>query len=170
MAQFLEILKYTIPSLVLFATTYYLLKGFMGHQIQVEQLKLRQSQGKDGFGLKLNALERLTILNDRTSIDNLYYRLYHNEMGVNELRKTMMIAVQQEYEHNATQQLYVSEEVWQILSLAKDHTLNIIAQGEGHEGMEFFQSMKRYMVEKGVDPNAYVRKALKEESDKIVIV
>ena len=38
-----------------------------------------------------------------------------------------MLAIQQEYEHNLTQQLYISEELWSILIAAKDKTMDLIA-------------------------------------------
>jgi len=52
----------------------------------------------------------------------------------------MMIAVQQEFEHNITQQVYVSEQLWQIIKIAKDDDINMIN-----------------LVAKDLDPNSDAR-------------
>ena len=39
-----------------------------------------------------------------------------------------MLAISQEFDHNTSQQLYVSETLWQIITLAKNDTLNFVAQ------------------------------------------
>ena len=47
-------------------------------------------------------------------------------MTAKELQLTLMIAIQHEYEHNITQQVYVSDQLWQIIKIARDHTVNVI--------------------------------------------
>jgi hypothetical protein len=47
-------------------------------------------------------------------------------MSVVELRAALMIAISQEFDHNTSQQLYVSETLWKIMRLAKQDTLNIV--------------------------------------------
>ena len=48
-------------------------------------------------------------------------------MGAQELRNAMLIAIQQEYEHNITQQVYVSEPLWEIIKIARDEAVNFVA-------------------------------------------
>ena len=47
-------------------------------------------------------------------------------MTNSELRLAIMITIQQEYEYNITQQLYTSRELWEIIKLCRDNTLNIV--------------------------------------------
>ena len=96
MESFLEILKYSIPALIVFITVYFLFKNFLRQQYHLEQLKFRQNQSKDITPLKLQAYERLMMLCERISLDNLTYRLSHPDMGVAELRNALLIAIQQE--------------------------------------------------------------------------
>ena len=42
------------------------------------------------------------------------------------LRYAMMIAIQKEFEHNITQQVYVSNKLWEIIKYTKDDTINTI--------------------------------------------
>ncbi len=122
----LEILKYTIPGLLVFATAYFLLKTYLDKQHQLKLLELQKDNKKTATPLKLQAYERLTLLCERSSLQNLSLRLKAKEGTVASLRMAMLIALQQEYEHNLTQQIYISEQLWEILKLAREETVNII--------------------------------------------
>jgi hypothetical protein len=153
MESFLELLKYTIPGLVVFAATYFSIKQFLDDRLRRETLRQRSENSKTTLPLKLQAYERLILLCDRLSITNLLIRLRVGGMSVADLRGSLLIAVQQEFDHNVSQQLYVSDTLWQILIHARQQTLNLITESAN-----------------GLDPNApdedYVN-ALLEGADRV---
>ncbi len=161
--QFLEILKYTVPSLVVFITVYFVLRTYLSHIYKLELNKYQKDRNKDILYLRLQAYERLAMFCERISLDNLYYRLYHAEMGVNELQNAMLIGVQQEFEHNVTQQIYISENLWDILKIAKDQTQEVISKSNGATPVDFFNDLKRNSLSKKIDPIHYAKQALKSE-------
>jgi len=57
----------------------------------------------------------------------LVLRLKTPGTSASALSAALLLAIQQEYEHNLTQQLYISEELWSILIVAKDRTMDLIA-------------------------------------------
>jgi hypothetical protein len=127
MDTFLEILKTTIPALVVFFTVFYMMKQFVNSQYQLKLLEIKHSEGKTVLPLRLQAYERLSLLCERMTIPSLIMRLRTQESSAPALQYAMMLTVQQEFEHNLTQQVYVSENLWEILKLSKDDTLNTIA-------------------------------------------
>ncbi len=163
MIPILEILKYSIPALVVFATVYYLFKNFLDHQYRIEDMRYQQSLGKDNHSIKVQALERLMMFSERMNIDNLYYRLISADVGPKELRSMMLIAIQQEYEHNATQQLYISDGLWKIIQLAKEQTQSVISNAEGNTTIEMMTDMHRKLAEAGANPSAFACNAIKNE-------
>ena len=128
MQVFLEILKYTLPSLIVFLTAYFLLKQVLGQQTLIKSIDQKANQDQSALQLRLQALERLTLLLDRITPYNLYLRLNSPNLSAKDLQTSMMIAIQQEFEYNLTQQLYVSSNLWKIINLAKDQTVEIISQ------------------------------------------
>lgn len=127
----LEIIKLTIPALIVFFTVQALLKQFLIGQQQLRMLELRKDQQGDTLPLRMQAYERLSLFCERISIPNLLLRLRKEGMTAAQLRLNMMLAVQQEYEHNITQQVYVSDQLWQILYVARDDaikTINLAAE------------------------------------------
>ncbi len=122
----LEVLKYTIPALVVFLSVYFILKQYLASQYELKALELRNKYSKNAIPLKLQAYERLLLFCERISIPNLIMRLKTRNMTAEALQNAMMISVQKEYEHNMAQQLYASQQLWDIISLAKNDILSII--------------------------------------------
>ncbi|MBL7805861.1 MAG: hypothetical protein JNL02_19120 [Saprospiraceae bacterium] len=126
MEAFLEILKYTIPGLIVFATAYHLLKLYLDDVQRSNQHTLRSEAQKVSIPLKLQAYERLTLLCDRMEVMNVLLRIRMDGMSVAALKGALLVAISQEFDHNTSQQLYVSDTLWKIISLAKDETLNLV--------------------------------------------
>ncbi len=168
METFLEILKYSIPALIVFATIYTIMKKYMDNQYALESLKFRQGQNQDILPLKLQAYERLMLLCERISIPNLTYRLANKDITKEQLQTAMMIAIQQEYEHNLTQQIYVSDKLWDIINLAKDQTIQLI--GKASEGMQagdppsmLVERATRLIDSMSMNPLEQAKSAIKQE-------
>lgn len=119
----LEILKYTIPALIV----YYIIRQFLKTQWQIEEIKRRSSLKNDTLGIRLQAYERLVLFCDRIRLANLVVRLKVEGMSTKDMKNAMMIAVQKEFEHNLSQQIYVSAQLWEMLELLKDETLSVIS-------------------------------------------
>lgn len=128
MELFLELLKYTIPSLVVFATAYFLLKLYLDDRLRYERAIQRTESLKTTLPLRLQAYERLTLLCDRAGIPSTLLRIRMPGMTTGDLRGALMLSINQEFDHNTSQQLYVSETLWQIITLAKNETLAFVSQ------------------------------------------
>ena len=126
MESFLEILKYTIPALIVFLTAYFLIKMHLEEQQQTRIMAFQNEQIRLTIPVKMQAYERLAIMIDRIGIPGMISRLRTPEMSVGELQLTLMMCVQQEFDYNAGQQIYVSDTIWKIIQSAKEGTLALI--------------------------------------------
>ncbi len=128
MTQFFEILKYILPALVVFITVYYTMKQYLNSQYNLQYLRNQNKNAKHNIPIKLQAYERLLLLMERIRITNLVFRLRSTDMNVKELTASLLISIQKEFEHNQAQQLYVSNDLWNIIKLAKDNIQSIISE------------------------------------------
>ena len=126
MELFFEILKYTIPGLVVFATAYFILKMLLEERQRIDRAILRNDAQKITLPLRLQAYERLTLLCDRAGVLNTMFRVRTPGMKVRDLRTMLMLAISQEFDHNTSQQLYVSDTLWKIIQFAKNDTLTLV--------------------------------------------
>ena len=122
----LEILKYTLPSLIVFVTAYALLKSLLNNELKKTQLKLRMNNQKEVLPLRLQAYERLTLLLERIKPHSLIERIAEPGMSAAQLRQALVIAIRSEYEHNLSQQIYVSMKTWQTVTLVKENMIQMI--------------------------------------------
>jgi hypothetical protein len=109
--------------------SYFLLKYWREQKQQANSLQWQQIQvekQRNTLTLRLQAYERMLLLCERIAIPNLIMRLRTEGATANDLRLAMLIGIQQEFEHNVTQQIYVSESLWNILRVARDNTAEII--------------------------------------------
>ena len=121
--------------LVIFAVLAYfiydLTKKYFDQQNNIRTLEIQQKSLQATLPLRLQAYERLLLLCERITIPNLVGRLRTEGASASDLRMAMLMAIKQEFEHNLTQQIYVSEKLWKILLMARDNTANtldIVAQ------------------------------------------
>ena len=124
----LEIIKYTIPSLVVFVTVYFMLKSHFKHKYEMELLQFNQHKAGRSLPLRLQAYERLALFLERIDIPKLIMRLQSSNMSAKDLENVLIVSIQKEYEHNLAQQIYVSDKLWQIITIAKDQALNMVTQ------------------------------------------
>lgn len=123
----LEIVRYTVPSLTVFGVVYYLMTKQENFRLRNESIKLREEQRKSQSLYQLQAYERLIMLCERIDPMNLYLRLNVSEMSVKQLESSMLIAIRQEVEHNWTQQLFVSPELWKIVMLSSNQVAHMVS-------------------------------------------
>lgn len=123
----LEILKLTIPGLLTFVAAWLVLKTYMENQQQLEQLKISRDLQQASLPMKMQAYECLSLFCERIALPGLLLRTRREGMSAKALRAALMLSVQQEYEHNITQQVYVSAQLWEIIKIARDESVNIIS-------------------------------------------
>lgn len=85
-------------------------------------------QNADTQLMQLQAYERLVLLADRIAIPNLISRLHTPDISVKETQILLTQTIKQEFEHNITQQIYVSANAWKAIKNLKDQNIYIINQ------------------------------------------
>lgn len=76
--------------------------------------------------LKIQAYERLLLYIERVQFPVLVKRIFNPVMSRNDFQFSLMQNVQDEFEHNLAQRLYVTEETWHLVDLAKEEVLQNI--------------------------------------------
>lgn len=78
--------------------------------------------------LQLQAYERLLLLTDRIALPNLIQRVNTGGLSAREMQSLLTQSIRQEFEHNITQQIYVSPEAWDAVRNFKEQNLLIVNQ------------------------------------------
>ena len=163
------ILAITIPSLIVFLAVYFTFRQYHQQQTRLYLLESKKIKDQITIPLRLQAFERLMLLSERIDFMDLALRLKTPGTNARELQAAMLVAVQQEYEHNLTQQLYISAELWQVLMAAKAKTMDMISlAGDGlHESStseDFTQTLFNQVSTENSLPSQIAKKAIKTEA------
>lgn len=145
-----------------------LTKQYFNNRYQAQLIDLQQQRAQPTLPLRLQACERLILLCERISIPNLISRLRTEGASVNDLRLAMIIAIQQEFEHNITQQLYVSENLWNIIIIARNNTadiVNMVAQkvDAQADSSVLINELFKFLGEQSSDSIAKAQAAIRQE-------
>ncbi len=126
MGDIYYILRYTIPSIVVFVTAWFLLKEFFQQENKRRHADLMSDRMRISMPLRLQAYERLVLFLERISPNNLIMRVYRPELTAGELQKQLIKSVRDEYTHNLSQQLYISPQAWDLINRAYEETMGQI--------------------------------------------
>ncbi len=122
----LEILKYTLPALIVLMSSYLIVQKFLLAQNQRKQLALFQDAQDITLRLRLQAYERLVLFIERISPRQMIPRLYDASMTVQDMQQAIVITIRAEFEHNLSQQIYVSKNVWETVKNVKEQEINMV--------------------------------------------
>jgi hypothetical protein len=121
-----EILKYILPSLIVFLTTWYLASRYFRSEDQKRRQQLSLNNQNLITPLRLQAYERIILYLERINPESLVMRLSKQGMTCQQLQNELLSAIRAEYEHNLSQQIYISNQAWEMLKNAKNSTLQLI--------------------------------------------
>jgi len=159
--------------LVVFAITYYLIKTFLRREYMLKELELRTHNQKEVIPIRLQAYERLSLFLERINFNNLIQRVRAPGMSAKDLQISLISNIRQEFEHNMSQQVYVSSDSWDVINICKDEMVKIVnlvsaSLPEEASGDDLSRALFDYLIKsEQVLPTQRALNTLKEEARNI---
>lgn len=127
----LEILKLVIPSLIVFLTAYFVLSSYLENDYKRKVLEMRMTNQGNMVPLRLQAYERLTLFVERIAPNSLILRAHQTGMTARELQSALLKEIRGEFDHNVSQQIFVTSQTWTMIKTVKEETINLINNAAG---------------------------------------
>jgi len=122
----IEILKIILPAGAVFAAAYLLVQKFLGNEQKRREHELRKSSQATITPLKIQAYERLVIFLERIHPNSVVVRVNKHGMSAQQLHQELVKTIKTEYEHNLSQQIYISHNAWELIKTAKEEVIKLI--------------------------------------------
>lgn len=172
MEALIEFGKILIPASVVLYAAYLVVRSFIQKDIDLKKLEIRGRSIETVLPNRLHAYERMTLFLERISPQNLLVRLNTGSIPTKEFQQLLLTEVRNEYNHNVSQQIYISEEVWDLIKNAKEDlivTINDSAgdMGENSSSLDLSKKIFEKTISKAVDPVAHALSELKREVHRI---
>ncbi len=91
-----------------------------------QELSLKIS--KQVVPIKLQAYERLTLLLERITPESMVLRNDYSSLSVKQYQIVLLRAVKEEFDHNLSQQIYVSTKAWGLMLAARQSMIQLITE------------------------------------------
>lgn len=167
-----DLLLILIPASVVLYAVYLLVRSFIIKEIELKKLEIRSRSIETVLPVRLQAYERMTLFLERTSPQNLLVRINQPGLSSRDFHKLLLEEIRNEYNHNVSQQVYISEEVWSVVKNAKEDLIieiNEAAQSVPNDApsIELAKRIFEVALSKKVDPMALALSELKKEIQRV---
>ncbi|APZ47210.1 hypothetical protein BW723_13360 [Polaribacter reichenbachii] len=126
--KILESIAYILPAAVTGFVAYYMFNGFLKQQNTEKKLALMAEKKKESLPIKLQAYERMLLFCERINPVKMLVRIKPISENTSDYLKLLIANIDQEFEHNLVQQIYISDEVWTAIIATKRAIINKLQQ------------------------------------------
>ncbi len=123
MKEVLDFLLYLLPGVLVALGALYVMKHQASQEQKRRHFELRRQKAKESLGIRLQAYERLTLFLTRNTLSKLVLRQSAGQQDAEHYLQKLVQTIEQEFDHNVSQQSYLSPECWDLIVLAKNKTI-----------------------------------------------
>jgi hypothetical protein len=124
--QIFQLFAYLLPSIVTGAIAFYFFRMHTNNEEGRRRFLLHKDSQKDTLPIRLQAYERMALFLERIAIPNLVVRVAPTSKDKNAYENLLTKTIETEFDHNLTQQIYMTDECWNIIKAAKSATIQMI--------------------------------------------
>jgi hypothetical protein len=167
--QIISYVAYLLPAIVVGLVAYYFFKGHTANEEGRRRYLIQKEAQNKILPMRLQAYERITLFLERIDPNKILIRVKPFADDVQKYEELLIKNIEQEFEHNLTQQIYLTNECWNLVNAAKNATIHVIRQAAMHEKIRNADSMREWLLRnfmEDVTPSQkalmYVRKEVSE--------
>ena len=105
---------------------YLFLKKSGEKELRVAQIELKKERQKHFLPMRVDAYQRAALLMERIHPGSLVMRLHNPGLPARKLQADILQGIREEYDHNVSQQLFISPQAWEMVRNSKEETIKII--------------------------------------------
>ncbi|OUR90867.1 hypothetical protein A9Q87_13045 [Flavobacteriales bacterium 34_180_T64] len=121
-----EVLLYAVPALITGMIAYYFFKEHTKNEDGRRRFLLHKDMQINAMPLRLQAYERMALFLERITPSKLLIRIIPTSSSKEDYESLLIASIEQEFEHNLSQQIYLSDDCWNIIAAAKNATIQLI--------------------------------------------
>lgn len=158
--QIINYVAYLLPAIVVGLIAYYFFKGHTANEEGRRRYLIQKEAQNKVLPIRLQSYERITLFLERIDLNKILIRVKPFSDEIREYEELLIRNIEQEFEHNLTQQIYLSQECWNLVNAAKNATIHIIRQGAMHEKDGNVDSMREWLLRNFMEEITPSQKAL----------
>ncbi len=163
-----DFLKIVLPAALVLYAVYMVLRSIGSREGEKYQNDLKLKGREIAFPIRLQAYERLILFLERVNLANIISRMDKSKLNTVMMYNQILSEVRDEYNHNLSQQVYVSDKAWSLLTNSKERTIAFVNKVYSESNPEaeariFAKSILDKMIAENQDLTGEAIQFLKEE-------
>ncbi|MFT4611574.1 MAG: hypothetical protein ACJA1H_001236 [Glaciecola sp.] len=162
----LGLLLYCIPALVTGGIAFLFFKEHIENENNRREFMIQKDLQKDALPLRLQAYERLSLYLERIKPSKLLVRVTPNSSNKEDYGSLLIANIEQEFDHNLAQQIYVTDQCWSIACTAKNATIQMIRKANLSDKVDSSDKLREVILTNMIDkrsPSDAALSFIKEE-------
>lgn len=144
--QIIELISYSLPTLIITFIGYSIFELYTKNEREKRQYLLQKETKTDILPLRLQAYERMTLFIERINPSQLLVRITPISEDKNDYQNFVIAQIEQEFEHNLAQQIYITEECWSVIIKAKNATIQSILIATTNEKISDANQLREFIL------------------------
>lgn len=144
--KIIELASYTLPALITGGVAYFLFHSFFKNEENRRRFELLKENQKQALPIRLQAYERIVLLLERINPPQLLLRIAPPSNDKHDYATLLIHTIQTEFEHNLTQQVYLTSATWDIINKAKNSTIQMIRQKSVEEDVPNAEKLREAIL------------------------
>ena len=144
--KIIELLSYTLPAIVTGLVAYYFFDLHTKNEEGRRRYLLNKEAQKNALPLRLQAYERMALYMERINPTKLLIRIAPISNDKNDYENLIIAHIEQEFEHNLTQQIYMTDECWTIIVTAKNATIQMIRKANMSDRVDNADKLREVVI------------------------
>ena len=158
--KIVELLMYTVPSLITGGVAYFLFTSHFKEQQNSRKWILKRENQKHSLPLRLQAYERLALFLERINPTKLLIRVGPLTDNKVDYQNLLIQHIEQEFEHNLAQQIYITDDSWTMLLTAKNTIIQNIRKTTLDESIKDANALREKILSNLLDGQSATTVAL----------
>ncbi len=121
-----QLFAYLLPAVVTGAVAFYFFRLHTNNEEGRRRFLLHKDTQKNTLPIRLQAYERMALFLERIAIPSLVVRVAPKSTDKNAYEQLLIKSIETEFDHNLSQQIYMTDECWNIIKAAKSATIQMI--------------------------------------------
>ena len=148
-ANFLIFLSYLLPTLVVGLLAYFLFRQHFKNEDERRHFEIRKEKQSTSLPIRLQAYERMALFLERISPAKLLVRVKPTGDDKIAYQTKLVNAIENEFEHNLAQQIYLTGECWNIILAAKNTTMHQIRAAAADTTINSARELQEHIIKEG---------------------
>ncbi len=131
MEALIEFGKMILPAGAVLYAMYLTVRMFVRKEYDKRLIDIKLKNTEIVLPIRLQAYERISLFLERIMPKNIIVRLNTSDLSAPEFHQMLLNEIREEYSHNLSQQVYMSEESWNLVKSAMEEIVMLINESAG---------------------------------------